>query len=262
MFPGGTLPAARAVARVGGERLLLFSIVDDHAHFVVLGTRAQASALAGGLTRSLAVAGAPARNAAFVQEVDGRSHLESLVRYTSRQVEKHGLGVASATWPGSSAPDLLRIRRLAGFEPERIAASLPRFDVGRAVAAACGVGALRAATDAELGGFPAHDVFEVALAAGGVTVKDRDWHAVAVRVAWASLGVPVDRVPQRTWRALRAREADPRLVEVIRRRLAFVRQSSAASRAMVESSAEFDHGSGRSRADRGAMGGSRAGLGR
>ncbi len=244
MFPRGTLSAARVVARVGGDRLLLFSIVDDHAHFVVCGTRQEAGLAASALSRALGAAGAPARQAAFVGEVEGRSHLESLVRYTSRQVAKHGLGASPATWPGSSAPDLLGVRRLAGFDPGRIAAALPRLDVRGAVASACGV---RVPAPASAVGLSEDDLYAAALAAGGVTAEDRDLHAVAVRVAWASFGMPVDSVPARTWRGLRAREADPRLVDAIQRRIGLLRLTSGASAENGPSSAAGGAESGESR---------------
>ncbi len=45
--------AVRALARIGGERLLLFAVGDDHAHWVLRGDRAAVAQRSGDIVRSL-----------------------------------------------------------------------------------------------------------------------------------------------------------------------------------------------------------------
>jgi len=127
--PEMLLDATRALARVAGADLLLFCVVDDHAHAVVSLARGGAGPLARRLAYALGtvftVELAPSR----FRQVDGRSHLVTLVDYVLNQPRKHGLAHAGhpALWLGSCFVDLVGARLLAGFDPRCLASTLPRL---------------------------------------------------------------------------------------------------------------------------------------
>src|SRR6187549_1088159 len=79
------LDATRTLARVAGPDLLLFCVVDDHAHAVVALDRSGAGPLARRVAYALGtvftVELAPSR----FRPVDGRSHLVTLVDYVLNQ---------------------------------------------------------------------------------------------------------------------------------------------------------------------------------
>lgn len=197
--PDALLNAVRVLARVGGPRLLLFSVVDDHVHVVLHAEASSVSRAASGLSRALAAAGAPDLARAHLRPVDGRSHLETLVSYLVKQPQKHGI-LASATWPGTCAPDLLGARVLPGFDPTAIARALPRADVPALVRRALG-DARRAPLDA----------WHAAHAAAGAVPGERGPRGVAARVVWSRLALD-GHVPERTHRWLRAQPVDAELL--------------------------------------------------
>lgn len=218
--------AARLVARVGGERLELFAIVDDHVHLLV---RGDGGGAASGVSRAMRAAGAAGLQRAFLREVEGRTHHTTLIGYLCRQVVRHGLREHPALYAGTCAPDLLGVRVLAEFDARRIGESLPRLDVRAEAARACGVGpgALRSATDAEIAALGTARLWEIARAAGGIVGSERDYHAVAVRTAFAALArgstgevATTTGLGDRMVRRLRSGEPDARLVDAIRRRVA------------------------------------------
>jgi hypothetical protein len=108
-------------------RLLLFSIVDDHLHCVVLGGGP------GYLARAIACQLRKIQPKLHLQryhavEVDGRAHLERLVGYLLRQPGKHDLsGTHSALWSGSCFLDLVGARHLPLYDLSLLRAELPRF---------------------------------------------------------------------------------------------------------------------------------------
>jgi hypothetical protein len=116
-----------ALARTGGSRLLLFSLVDDHLHTALSGDRL------GLLARDLRWVLRRYRpdlalDPAHVKPVETRSHLTWLVAYLLRQPEKHGLaGVHPAIYGGSCLQDLVGARLLTGFSPGLLRAELPRL---------------------------------------------------------------------------------------------------------------------------------------
>ena len=121
------LRLVRVVARVAGAHALLFCVVDDHLHLVV-----ESSAigyLAGGLVR--AVRRCVDREVAppHIRRVEGRKHLESLVRYVLTQPEHHELSCGNHLWPGSCFQDLVGARIAMGYSGEALWRWLPRYDV-------------------------------------------------------------------------------------------------------------------------------------
>jgi hypothetical protein len=130
MFPGEAprRAAVRALVRVGGAWIVLFSLVDEHAHVVVLCEPADVRRIARSLHMSLAAhAGVPVLPA-HVEPVDNRGHLTTLVRYTLTQVDHHALQAHPAVWSGACFADLVGARVLPGWRMS-LREALPRFGV-------------------------------------------------------------------------------------------------------------------------------------
>jgi hypothetical protein len=226
--PEALVGAARGLSRVLGDRLLLFNILDDHAHVVVHATPDEIGYVAASVNRALGGAGAPPRQRAHIEPVEGRTHLKRLVGYTARQVTRHGLTSHPSTWEGSSAPDLLGVRRLPGYDVRRIHEALPRTSIQGEVMAACEVwkGALSPASDEAIATLPPDALLALSLAACGAS-GGRDPVSVTARSAWARLcpGSPSEigpaaQVPERTVRSLRERRVPEVVLTTIRRRVA------------------------------------------
>jgi hypothetical protein len=231
--------ATRNLARVGGRRLLSFAIADDHAHVLIRASRRDAGAFAAGLARAFAAWAAPPLERTHLTEVEGRSHLESLVTYLPRQVRKHGLPGHPAAWSGAATPDILGMRVLPGFDPRGLRDLLPRLDVARAVALETGVwsGALRESMLSEIREAGVERLWAAVSAAActydGAPARDR--HALATHAAFRQLASPFGThardaigVCRRTWERLAHRPVDPALSEAARRRHAFDAWLSAA----------------------------------
>ena len=136
LFPAEAprLAALHAIGRVVGDRVLLFCLVDDHAHVALEADPARVGALARGALLALRPL-ARQVEPAHVRTVESRSHLEWLVRYVLRQPIKHGMSGHPALWSGSCFPDLVGARVVPGLEPvPRLMAALPRFRLREAFA--------------------------------------------------------------------------------------------------------------------------------
>jgi len=221
----------RGLAHRHGERLLLFSLVDDHLHAVLAALRARLAVR--GLRETLRATGATPLEPAFVRPVETRRHLEWLVRYLLTQPSKHGLGVPDALWTGSSFLDLVGARRLPGFDPGLLRKHLPRLRL-RDVFEAVGLEPrpLRPGSDEALERLGPRALIDLATAvhAAPPDLRGRSAEvvaarALAVRVARRT-GVPVttlarllDRTP-RGIRQLAERPVGPREVRALRTRLA------------------------------------------
>jgi hypothetical protein len=117
--------AVRALARVGGPGLLIFSLVDDHIH-VVVEVEKSVRLRARGICLALFSEPAFPVGEFWMRPVDGRSHLFNTVRYYLRQTGHHRIAVHPALWTGSCFPDLVGARRLPGFS-KRLGEYLPRM---------------------------------------------------------------------------------------------------------------------------------------
>jgi len=137
LFPsdGQRHAGVRVLARLAGTELVLFSLVDDHAHLVVLGERERAGRLARAVLLGLRPLAAAPLDPARVRPVESRAHLESLVRYVLRQTARHGLPEHPALWSGSCFQDLVGARWLPGLQL-RLAEALPRLGPAALCAAA------------------------------------------------------------------------------------------------------------------------------
>jgi hypothetical protein len=240
LFDGDRLRAVRAIARVGGRRVLLFCVVDDHVHVVVHADRPDAGRLGRGLRMALrAISPEADIEAAFVRPVSSRAHLEHLAHdYIVKNPVKHGVSSTPALWSGSCFADLVGARLLPGFDPSAIVAWLPRFRPSQ-LYAAVGVDPhldlsvhrdLRTVSPATL----------AAAAAASIAATDlsgRDPLAVAARRTGARLaldaGHPHAAVREAFHlpsRSLRRAAVDGALVAAVRRRLALEEAARPVSR--------------------------------
>ncbi len=107
--------AIHQLVAVAGDELVLFCLVDDHFHVVVLCTRRRAGIIARALARTLApIAVAPLR-LGDNRPVETRSHVTWLVRYLLEQVLHHKIqGTHPALWTGSCFQDLVGARVIGG----------------------------------------------------------------------------------------------------------------------------------------------------
>jgi hypothetical protein len=188
--PAERLAVTRTLARVGGGCLLFFCVVDDHVHVVIRTTRAQAGRLASALAQAWSVHIARPLDPARIRPVEGRAHLESLVRYVLDQTTHHKLDLDTpvALWEGSAFPDLVGARVLQGFRPDGLREVLPRFERSK-IWSAVGLPLLDPASDEELAAVGPAAVARSALAAIGRTeFASRADDVVRARIVVASIG--------------------------------------------------------------------------
>lgn len=119
----------RALERVAGDEMLLFTIVDDHLHLVIRSERRRAGYLGAAVRLAFAARSADRPlGRADVRPVEGRGHLLYLVRtYLPAQPAKHGLSSHPALYEGSGFLDLCGARALGGWSGTLLAQELPRF---------------------------------------------------------------------------------------------------------------------------------------
>lgn len=119
--------AVRALAAVAGVVTLLFCIVDDHIHLVVVCSREQAGRLAQAaclmLRRCFTI---PIVGPTHFKPVVDKWHLEALVGYAVKQPPHHDLPVHPAIWTGSCFLDLVGARAV-GALGKRLSVFLPRL---------------------------------------------------------------------------------------------------------------------------------------
>lgn len=117
--------ALRRIIGMASAELILYCLVDDHLHLVVLCTGKRAATL----LRAIQLALRPhlaGRIDVDRRSVAGRSHLEWLLRYHLNQVDKHGLKVHPALWSGSCFQELAGARCLVDL-CSRLDEVLPRL---------------------------------------------------------------------------------------------------------------------------------------
>ena len=224
--------AIRTLARVAGDKVVLFSFVDDHNHVVLMCTTAERARLGQALHAAFNHISAAPLLPAHVKPVHSRSHLNWLVEYLLTQVVKHGLLAHPATWSGSCFPDIVGARRIPTLQI-RLHEALPRFRVGRAYHF---VGLpnrpLVPATDEEIWAFGAPRLAAAAAAAhcAGPVITDKSRPSTRTRDAFASLATRAGfstsdirlalNTSGRSARRLATRPPDPHLEHPVRMRLA------------------------------------------
>ncbi|RME26697.1 MAG: hypothetical protein D6798_06175 [Deltaproteobacteria bacterium] len=228
--------AVRALARVGGDALLLFCVVDDHVHVVVRSEPDRTGRLARALLLALRAVAADGILPAHLRPVTDRAHLQWLVRYVLHQPAKHALGTHPALWSGSCLPDLVGARVLPGAAlAATLAAQLPRLRQ-RTLFEAVGLPPqpLEPVTDEQLRGLGLADLVAASSAAVAAdpALAGRDATTTTARSIAAQLGSAAGfRSEQLAWalhvsaqavRRYRRRSLDPALVRAARLQLALV----------------------------------------
>lgn len=120
------------LGRLFDGRVVLFAVVDDHLHVVLVADEEERGSFARALGLALRPF-APALQPAHIKPVEERTHLRSLVRYLALQPVHHGLFEHPALATGSCIPDLVGARRIPGLRP-RLFDLLPRMSVGDVLA--------------------------------------------------------------------------------------------------------------------------------
>jgi len=108
--------AVRAVVRVGSDCLVLFCIVDDHVHVLVVCAEERVGRVRAGLFSSLKPLTEAPLALPHAKPVRNRDHLQWLVQYFLTQPDHHGLCEELALYSGSCYLDLVGARRLPGWE--------------------------------------------------------------------------------------------------------------------------------------------------
>lgn len=125
----------RTIARVAGEAVSLFCVVDDHVHVVLFCTLAERGRYIQALSLAFRSRVAVPLGPGFVRAVRDRAHMEWLAHeYILRQPIKHGLSTRPALWTGSCFADLAGARSLPGLRL-RIHDALPRWRLRTAYSA-------------------------------------------------------------------------------------------------------------------------------
>lgn len=122
----------RCILRVAPETIL-FCVVDDHLHVVVVADRARTGRIAASLLQALRPIAAARLLPARATPVETRRHLEFLAdRYILEQSKKHGLSEPLALDEGSCFLDLVGARVVDPAIPTRLVRALPRYLLRRA----------------------------------------------------------------------------------------------------------------------------------
>lgn len=230
---------ARTIGRVAGAEAVLFGFAGDHGHVVVETPDARSL----GYLRSKLRRAAPFANVAaeyvHASAVEDRGHLAVLAAYMGRQPLHHGLPCDPALFLGTSTPDILGARILAGFRAGAAAAALPLVDVKETVLRAIGLrGPLCPASDAEVRELGAVAAWRACVDALALPSGDRlSDLATTGRRAWCELATSagfapgdareVAEISKSAWHRLRALGADPVVVEAARLRVGLIRLAAA-----------------------------------
>jgi hypothetical protein len=119
--------AIRKLVQVAGNEMVLFCVVDEHIHLVVCCSRQRAGLIGRSVLRALNPISDVPLELGDLREVQGRSHLERLVRYHLRQVLHHDVpGADPALWSGSCFQDMVNARVIEGLQL-RLWEALPRL---------------------------------------------------------------------------------------------------------------------------------------
>lgn len=108
--------AIRALARVAGDRLALFSIVNEHKHLLAQERERRIKRLGGEIRTVLNAVVEEPLNEPWIERVDGTRHKQKLLRYFLTQPSHHEIGVHDALWTGSCFLDLAGARIVNGLQ--------------------------------------------------------------------------------------------------------------------------------------------------
>ncbi|MCA9523984.1 MAG: hypothetical protein KC609_23605 [Myxococcales bacterium] len=104
---------------------LMFSLVDDHFHYVLEGTREEVGLIARAVSNSIRRLSGRKLSPTYIQPVESRRHIARLIEYLALQSERHGLLGHPALYTGSSFLDLIGARA-CGF-PATLFLKFPRL---------------------------------------------------------------------------------------------------------------------------------------
>lgn len=135
----GRRAVVRRIVEVAGAWLVLFCVVDDHVHVVLVCLGDRVGRVRAALVHALRPLSAAPLAPPYVRAVNGRRHLQWLVDYLLTQTTHHDLAVHPARWSGSCLHDLVGARVLDGWQP-RLFELLPRLGI-RHVARVAGLDA-------------------------------------------------------------------------------------------------------------------------
>lgn len=120
--------AVRKLAKIAGVEMVMYCVVDNHAHAVVSCSQRRSGFLKLAIYQSLGAISAEKILPVYRTPVDDRRHLRTLVRYFLEQVVRHDLGEHPALWSGSCFQDVIGARSIRGLHiQQRFQELLPRI---------------------------------------------------------------------------------------------------------------------------------------
>jgi hypothetical protein len=103
--------------KIAGREIALFSLVDEHAHLVLVGTAERTRRLRQAIRQSLEPLTDSPIVSSWAERVADRKHMLRLIRYFLEQVIHHELlNAQPALWHGSCFLDLIEARHIEGLE--------------------------------------------------------------------------------------------------------------------------------------------------
>lgn len=129
LFPSLALRrrALHCIARVAGSAVVLFCIVDDHLHMVLLVPDGLAATVARNIAFALSAFVPVDIASPYIKPVTGRAHMQWLLRYLLTQARHHGIDLPADRFEGSCFWDLVGARVIPGFQLRTLLAqALPR----------------------------------------------------------------------------------------------------------------------------------------
>jgi hypothetical protein len=118
--------AVHRLASVTEGRLVLFSLVFEHGHILTFSSEQRLGLVRRTIRQVLQPVCAQPIEPLWHEAVDGRGHMQSLLRYLIAQPEHHRLEAHPALWSGSCFPDLVGARWVPGLRL-RLSEALPGF---------------------------------------------------------------------------------------------------------------------------------------
>ena len=107
--------AVRVIVARAGLWLVVFGIVDDHVHLILVSDRKRAAKVARAVKLGLRSISVMPFEPPYLELVKTRPHLLRLAAYVIEQPRKHGLDVHPALWSGSCFADIVGARHIEGL---------------------------------------------------------------------------------------------------------------------------------------------------
>lgn len=206
----------RRLGAIAGPTLLLFHLVDDHAHVVLETDRGDAGRRARRIRQAWQHARGASLEPTHFRPVEDRAHLLGLVEYVLRQNVRHGVVEHPAVASGSCFWDLVGLRVLPGFQPGALRIALPRLSDARIWGSVGLVGPpARLEAQALVGGLGLDGLLDVSGDALACEPLGRSREAVLARAVAARLAAPAGFRPEAAARVFgRGERSTRRLLEM------------------------------------------------